>query len=1355
MTAATMKSTGAASTAAPLILERFVELLDSEGRAEGEPRPLSDLFREPKCLVLLGDPGMGKTTALSTAAAAVPGSVLKSVRIFAPGTMTEDPGEGILLLDALDEAMAAGSQDPLGAVAARLEGLHYPRFWLSCRAVDWAGQATAGLLRECAPSGLMVARLLPLNDDQIDQLAQAKGSSGATLLEAMRKTRLVPLLRNPWTLNLVLDVAASGLPTSRHDLFERAAELLSREKQDRPGNMQVAPSEISTAAGAIFAALLISGVNAITTTIGGSAAASITEFGQVASAAAVNAALRSRLFASAGENTWEPQHRTIAEFLGARFLAERIVNHGLPLRRVLALIQGGAPTPHPSLRGLFAWLATLLPAHRATALVEMDPYGVLSYGDPIQTAPMARKGLLLALGKLAEREPWFRMHSWSEANFSALAAPELVPELRDVLAERPVRPHLLSCVCDALSESEPLQDLSADLAGLLLDPQVPAAVRLFAVKAFLHISSSTPEVAPALFRQLLAQPGLDPEALLSGYLLRLLYPDRLSNADLVAFLDRWVEGAESDDVLISYYLPPLIPAGAEPELLNLLAIRSWTTSQDSPPRDRIDTAQSLIGLIAARAIKTLAVADASQIAVWFKMLATYSVRQAKELRAAFAARVDLLPSLVILTSEGLTPEKVLHAPWEVLSLLGMTLMEWSWPAEAAARLLAASECESDSSRAARLFAAALGIFKHSAEPRNEWFEKAWSFGQSRDDLRTILTALCAPNQIARHIQEALKRNELIRAEQEASAATFHRKLETQKADIQSGVDVESLSLLGKFWFDNFFGGTEFSNLTPADRLRKNVSNSVANAAEQGFRQLTSNGRIPSPRELADHAKTNTLPYCGFAVLAGADLLFSDAGYALPNLSTDRLTSLVCLALTIPPSPASVDNYPNHRAWVACVVAALPNKSAQALRDLIIPQLTADTTFVTGLHTICQGPELSPVQLALVPDFLRLASAPNVFDPLVATALRIMPMEQVYGIALDQLALMHNEPDMKLWPWLHLAWRLTPGPHETRITALLCSNPDLHILLAEATGDSLARISVTSTPLTLEHRSLILRELGLRYAPVPLPRAIMGVPSSYQLGQVVQAQIDWLSRSSDKAAEVLLEEAVTNPAYIAHREYLQQSLAVWRRGADLRAWEAPSVGAVCAALQAGSPTSPSGLIAFADEHLQELKDTLRRTEDNEWRTFWNTDSVGPVDAKVENFCRDQLVIFLRGRFERAGLGLATEVRHAGDGRCDIVARTLNRTLPIEVKCDWHDKLWTAWRDQLALGYSREPKAAEIGIYLVFWFGPRRGRSRSVSLAPDGSRTQGAEEFECKLSALVSESGLPVRVVVLDVTAPNHT
>ena len=1035
-------------------------------------------------------------------------------------------------------------------------------------------------------------------------------------------------------------------------------------------------------------------------------------------------------------------------------LASRIANHGLALRRVLALLRGNAPTPHPSLRGLFAWLATMLPPDRSAPLAASDPYGVLSYGDPARMGPTVRRTLLTALGELAEREPWFRMYSWGEARFGALAVPELIADLRGVLAERPVRPHLLSCACDALAEGEPRPELAADLLALLTDTQVEAETRTFAAKAYLNASLAAPEAACALFRRLITEPALDPDAQLACFLLPGLYPERLGIADLVAFLERWVEVSGNDSAFLSFRLQRIIPDDAVPQLLDAVAARPWTTYQDVRPRSRLWEAQAFVGSLVGRALRALPQGDASRMTAWFELLAAYPVKESNEYQNALAARGDLLPSLVVITSESLSPTEVVQAPWLVSQRLAEMLMRWQWPPDAAARLLSAARSETDSSRAARLFAAALDLGMGSAHPSMEWFEDAWSFGTSRSGLQPILAVACAPRPIMPERQKINQQRGQAQAARDAHIAQQIGELEQREEGILAGNELGCLTWLGELWFNVLLVHVEVGALAPPERLRALVPEAVAAAAEQGFRQLARNGRVPKPADLADQAVRNCWPRSDYAFLAGADLLFADAGRGLPPLPAEQLVALFCLALVrTTHSFGSGVEQDDGRAWVGHVAAAMPGECAQALRELIEPQLIAGCSHISGLWDVCRNEALASVRPLLVPNLLRLARRPDSFWLLANATLHVLPRDAVHGIALERVSQLQDASTAEQWPWLHLAWRLKPEQHEDGIRAALASDQGLHIELAEATGDTLARDNQLPMPLTLAHRALILRVFGPQYPPVSLPSRGGGVPPSYQLGRVVQAQIDRLSTMPDEAAGALLTEATTDPAFALHRDHALQSLAAWRREAHARTWEPPSASAVAAALQSGPPASAADLAAFAEEHLRDLNAMLRRTEDNGWRGFWNTDAHGnPTEPKVENVCRDQLVTLLRGRFERAGLAIATEVRHAGDDRCDIVARALKRALPVEVKCDWHPELWTAWRSQLAERYACEPKAAGTGIYLVFWFGPERGGRREVKPAPDGCKPRNAVELEAMLSTMAAESGLPIRAVVLDATPP---
>lgn len=60
----------------------------------------------------------------------------------------------------------------------------------------------------------------------------------------------------------------------------------------------------------------------------------------------------------------------------------------------------------------------------------------------------------------------------------------------------------------------------------------------------------------------------------------------------------------------------------------------------------------------------------------------------------------------------------------------------------------------------------------------------------------------------------------------------------------------------------------------------------------------------------------------------------------------------------------------------------------------------------------------------------------------------------------------------------------------------------------------------------------------------------------------------------------------------------------------------------------------------------------------------------------------------------------------------------RMVPVEIKKESHNKVWTAWQHQLDGSYTTHPAAKGVGIYLVLWFGHRpktlgRGHSKPAS------------------------------------------
>ena len=91
----------------------------------------------------------------------------------------------------------------------------------------------------------------------------------------------------------------------------------------------------------------------------------------------IRAAIGSRLMRASGANTLEPCHRTVAEYLAARWLIFALKN-GLSLGRFESIMYAsGTGTVPTSLRGVHAWMATL-DRSITESHVTADPYGSLA-----------------------------------------------------------------------------------------------------------------------------------------------------------------------------------------------------------------------------------------------------------------------------------------------------------------------------------------------------------------------------------------------------------------------------------------------------------------------------------------------------------------------------------------------------------------------------------------------------------------------------------------------------------------------------------------------------------------------------------------------------------------------------------------------------------------------------------------------------------------------------------------------------------------------------------------------------------------------------------------------------------------
>jgi hypothetical protein len=472
------------------MFDRFVQQISPPLEDRATKRTFSSYLESPN-IILLGDPGAGKSHLFEEAAEFSGGSLLTARTFLNTPSHSLD---AVIFVDALDERRAGrGDNNTIDRMVEKLFERAPKQVRISCRAQDWLGDADLAAFRPYFDrhGDAVIVALEPLLRAEMAAILTNQGvQDPASFLKEAYDRELDDFLLNPQNLIMLAEVVERGSwPKTRGELYRAATGLLLQEHsptRSRFGEAVYTADELRDAAGAACATRLIADVEGISLresddrsdfpsyrTIG------FPDVGKV------RAALGRRAFrAGHVEETVDYSHRTTAEYLAAAWLATK-VRTGFPIGRVRALI-GVDGSPASELRGIHAWLPVLLPEH-ANLLIDADPFGVLTYGDAASLEPSGRRHLLEALARLAAVDPWFRANNWSARGSGALASPDMVEPFRAIVRAEPANSMLRSVVFDALANGVPLPELQPDLVKVVADKSLPYREREDAAEALIKL----------------------------------------------------------------------------------------------------------------------------------------------------------------------------------------------------------------------------------------------------------------------------------------------------------------------------------------------------------------------------------------------------------------------------------------------------------------------------------------------------------------------------------------------------------------------------------------------------------------------------------------------------------------------------------------------------------------------------------------------------------------------------------------------------------------------------------------------------------------------------------------------------
>lgn len=474
-------------------LDRTVVVTDVDGNATR--MPLSGLRASP-FVILVGEPGIGKSSALSLEATAEGGHVLTCRELVSDPALAT--GQSTVYVDALDEYRSSGdSKDKVLQLSKVLRDAGTSRWRLTCRAEDWHKKSDIHALAAAAPrSEIVVAHLQPLDEDEAGAVLRQLGEHDPQAFMANARARGgTAFLESPLSLALLsaaLRRAGGTWPGSRFELFAQATVELAAESDEwRAHDRRPAAEVLRLAAGEMCSYLLLSGAKALwrSNARPSNPAEVVSVRDLPLHQDVVESSLDTALFR--GENNlFLPMHRSVAEYLAGECLARLVVGAGgrsaFPLSRVLALLCGPDGKASSELRGLFAWLAAHLSKlgdeTGARQLIETDAATVLAYGDAAAFSTAGRKALLVNLDR---DDPFFRASQDRALVVGGLAGEDLAQDFRQILDSPDDGSHLVLTVLIALEEGASAQPSRLHAGGCV----VGSSPLLAAVSGGAHLGS--------------------------------------------------------------------------------------------------------------------------------------------------------------------------------------------------------------------------------------------------------------------------------------------------------------------------------------------------------------------------------------------------------------------------------------------------------------------------------------------------------------------------------------------------------------------------------------------------------------------------------------------------------------------------------------------------------------------------------------------------------------------------------------------------------------------------------------------------------------------------------------------------
>ncbi|MDB6066258.1 MAG: hypothetical protein JWR26_2466 [Pedosphaera sp.] len=571
---------------------------------------LEQLLTEP-CLILCGDPGIGKSTMIQEAKVALQHSVgndghvvfldfrrLPNESFFARRTFDSaewkhwktSTSKLVLVVDGVDEGLVK-IPGFVSYLTAQLkdEPVERLKLILVCRSAEWPISEGRELISLWGRSEKQsIYELCPLRQCDAELAAEKWGLNKAAFIESVYQQTVVALAALPTTLFFLLEEfrESGGFRGTHRELYERGCQRLMLEvdphktealRQRRNVARVSSPQELNESACRLAALLLICGKSSVHTgPLDEIDASSDLNIGDVADAYltenVILDAIATGLFTSRGPQRFGFAHQTFAECLGAQFLAR------MPLVQIRSfLCERDAQQEYvvPQLAEMVAWLAGAREDF-FDYLCQIEPE-VLLRSDVSKIQNPRKSALVMAVLEKAKRAELFDERNIGRF-YHTLKHPGLMAQLRPFIIDKSLHAVVRRMAMTIAAECKEA-DLTDILLGIVKDSTEQQHIRDQAAHALEELIP-TPRL-PELIPLALGQVGSDPEDTIRGCAIGRLVPVvwSVSKALSAVRAARDTHFYGSYWSLLKYHLPHhLTEADLPPVLARLIR---WTHCFDS------------------------------------------------------------------------------------------------------------------------------------------------------------------------------------------------------------------------------------------------------------------------------------------------------------------------------------------------------------------------------------------------------------------------------------------------------------------------------------------------------------------------------------------------------------------------------------------------------------------------------------------------------------------------------------------------------------------------------------------------------------------------------------------------------